>query len=190
MTFRTPLRGHARLFGDKLDADWDLCDLSALQDMAERGVVPSEKDLAQVCLARLDPALHGRIKRGDLLVAGKNTGYSAACLDGMSEDPHLYGFAPRALKGIGIAAVLCESAATNFQRSSFEHALPVVECPGIQQLVCEGDELLVDLVNGTVDNLCRKQRLGFPPLPEFMFEMLEAGGIYSLIQKRERFNLI
>ena len=189
MTFCTALRGHARLFGDKLDADWDLCDLNALQDMAERGVVPTEHDLAQSCLTRLDPALRDRVKQGDLLVAGKNTGYSAACLDGMSEDPHLYGFAPKALKGLGISAVLCESAATNFQRSCFEHALPVVECGGIQHFVREGDELLIDLVAGTIDNLSKDGRLCFPPLPPFMFEMLEAGGIYALIQKRERVNL-
>jgi 3-isopropylmalate/(R)-2-methylmalate dehydratase small subunit len=189
MTFRTPLRGHARLFGDKLDADWDLCDLNALRDMAERGIVPTEQDLAHACLRRLDPAFCGRVKHGDLLVAGKNTGYSAACLDGMSEDPHLYGFAPKALKGLGIAAVLCESAATNFQRSSFEHALPVVECRGIRHFVREGDELLIDLATGTVDNLNKNERLCFPPLPPFMFEMLEAGGIYSLIQKRERLGL-
>jgi 3-isopropylmalate/(R)-2-methylmalate dehydratase small subunit len=85
--------------------------------------------------------------------------------------------------------VLCESAATNFQRSSFEHALPVVECRGIQKFVREGDELLLDLVNGTVDNLSKQGRLCFPALPPFMFEMLEAGGIYSLIQKGERHNL-
>jgi 3-isopropylmalate/(R)-2-methylmalate dehydratase small subunit len=189
MAFCTTLRGRARLFGDKLDADWDFCDLNALQDMTERGVVPTEDDLAQACLARQDPALRDRVKRGDLLVAGKNPGYSAACLDGMSEDPHLYGFAAKALKGLGIAAVLCESAATNFQRSCFEHALPVVECRDIQKLVHEGDELRVDLLAGTVDNLSQEQRLCFPPLPPFMFEMLEAGGIYALIQKRERINL-
>ncbi len=177
------------MFGDRLDADWDFCDLTALQAMAEKEVVPTEHDLAQACLARLDPAFRDRVKPGDLLVAGKNTGYSAACLDGMSEDPHLYGFAPKALKGIGIAAVLCESAATNFQRSSFEHALPVVECRGIQKFVREGDELLLDLLNGTVDNLSKQGRLCFPALPPVMFEMLEAGGIYSLIQKGERHNL-
>jgi 3-isopropylmalate/(R)-2-methylmalate dehydratase small subunit len=177
------------LFGDKLDVDWDFCDLHALQDMAEREVVPSEHDLAKACLARLDPAFRDRVKRGDLLVAGKNTGYSAACLDGMSEDPHLYGFAAVALKALGIAAVLCESAATNFQRSSFEHALPVVECKGIQTLVREDDELLVDFAKGTVDNLSKDERLCFPPLPGFMLEMLEAGGLYSLIEKHKRLNL-
>jgi 3-isopropylmalate/(R)-2-methylmalate dehydratase small subunit len=180
------LRGRAHLLGDNVDADWDLCDLHALQEMAERGITPSPDDLARACLSRFDRGLRETIKQGDLLVAGKNTGCSSACLDGMAEDPHLYGFAAMALKALGIAAVLCESAAMNFQRSSLEHGLPVVECRAIRQSVREGDELWVELERGTIDNVRTGQRLSFNPLPKFILEMLQAGGLYPLIELRER----
>jgi 3-isopropylmalate dehydratase small subunit len=178
------LKGCAHILGDQLDSDWDFCDLHALQAMAENGIAPSPNDLAGMCMARFDSAWREKIRPGDLLVAGKNTGYSAACLDGMAEDPHLYGFAALALKTLGIAAVLCESAATNFQRSSLEQGLPVVECRAIRTSVREGDELLVDLESGTVDNLSLGQRLYFRPMPSFILDMLNAGGLYPLIEKR------
>jgi 3-isopropylmalate/(R)-2-methylmalate dehydratase small subunit len=189
MSFSIALKGRAHLLGDRVDADWDLCDLNALQDMVESGGCPTPDDLARACLTRVDCGLRERIKVGDILVAGKNTGYSAACLDGMSEDPHLYGFAAVALKALGVAAVLCESAATNFQRSSLEHGLPVVECKDIQQSVCEGDDLLVEFDHGTIDNLRTGQRLSFPPLPAFILEMLQAGGLYPLIAAAQRFKV-
>jgi 3-isopropylmalate/(R)-2-methylmalate dehydratase small subunit len=137
-----------------------------------------------MCLARLDGAWRDKIKPGDFLVAGKNTGYSAACLDGMSEDPHHYGFAAVALKTLGIAAVVCESAAVNFQRTSLERGLPIVECRTVQNSVREGDELVLDLEAGIIDNLSLGQRLHFPPMPTFVLEMLGAGGLYSLLEKR------
>jgi 3-isopropylmalate/(R)-2-methylmalate dehydratase small subunit len=157
--------------------------------MADRGITPSRDDLARACLSRLDHGWRETIKHGDLLVAGKNTGCSSACLDGMAEDPHLYGFATMALKALGIGAVLCESAATNFQRSSLEHGLPVVECRAIQQSVREGDELLLELERGTIDNMRTGQRLCFRPLPRFILEMLQAGGLYPLIEMREQFKV-
>jgi 3-isopropylmalate/(R)-2-methylmalate dehydratase small subunit len=178
------LKGYAHILGDQLDSDWDFCDLHALQEMAESGIVPSASDLAGMCMARFDSTWREKLRPGDLLVAGKNTGYSAACLDGMPEDPHLYGFAAVALKALGVAAVLCESAATNFQRSSLEQGLPVVECRTIRTSVREGDELFVDLERGTIDNLSLGGRLYFRPMPSFILDMLKAGGLYPLIEKR------
>jgi 3-isopropylmalate/(R)-2-methylmalate dehydratase small subunit len=180
------LRGRAHLLGDNVDADWDLCDLHTLQELADRGITPDPDELARACLSRYGRGLRETIKPGDLLVAGKNTGCSAACLDGMAEDPHLYGFAAIALKALGIGAVLCESAATNFHRSCLEHGLPVVECSAIHQSVREGDELWVELERGTIDNARTGQRLSFNPLPKFILEMLQAGGLYPLIELRQR----
>ena len=183
MTFSRVLRGRAWVFGDNLDADWDICDLNYLRELAEKGAIPGAKELGARCLVRLDPDFPGKVRPGDFIVAGANAGCSSACLDGLPIDPHLYAVAALALKGAGIGAVLCESAAANFQRNAIDAGLPVVECRGITGTVGQGDELRVDMERGTVVDLTTGVQMRFPPLPTFILQMLAAGGLYPYIEK-------
>ncbi|MBI4233832.1 MAG: hypothetical protein HY686_05265 [Chloroflexi bacterium] len=180
------LRGRAWVFGDSLDVDWDICDLHALQEQVEKGIFPSEEELGRQCLVRVDPDFPRKVRQGDLVVAGEGAGYSAACLDGMPADPHMFAFATKALRGAGVAAVLCESAAANFLRNSLDDGFPVVECRGIRGMVRQGDELEVDLESGAVRNLTTGAQMQFPPFPDFILQMLEAGGLYPYAEKQAR----
>jgi 3-isopropylmalate/(R)-2-methylmalate dehydratase small subunit len=49
--------------------------------------------------------------------------------------------------------------------------------------VKEGDELEVDLEAGTVKNLTNKKTLKFTPLPDFLLEIMAAGGIEPYTNK-------
>lgn len=183
MTALPVLKGRAWIFGDNLDADWDICDLHQLQELAAKGVLPGEKELGERCLVSVDPEFPRKVRRGDLIVAGRNTGCSSACLDGLPYDPHMLAFASLALKAVGIGAVLCESAAPTFQRNSIHAGLPVIECRGIGEIVRQGDEIEVDLEAGMVKNLTAGAQLQFAPFPDFILRILDAGGLYPYLKR-------
>lgn len=172
IAFTTRLQGAAWVFGDNVDADWDICNLHDLYERAEEGVLPASEELAKRCFAGLNPQFPLRVQDGDFIVAGVNMGCSAACLDGLPGDPHLYALAPLALKSAGIAAVLCESAAANFQRNSIDLGLPIVECKGIKDVVQQGHVLEVNLEKGTVRNLDNGAEIRFNPFPELILKIL------------------
>lgn len=121
----------------------------------------------------VDPDFPKKVQKGDFLVAGENVGY------GRDHDG-----GPRALIGCGVAAVICESTNRNFFRNCINLGLPVIEYKGIKEKVKQGDELEVDLRAGTIVNLTTSEKVKFSPLPEFLIEMLEAGGIYPLIKEK------
>jgi 3-isopropylmalate/(R)-2-methylmalate dehydratase small subunit len=55
--------------------------------------------------------------------------------------------------------------------------LPIIELEGINKNVKAGDELAVDLRAGEIKNLTTKKTLKFTPLPDFLLEILECGGL-------------
>ncbi|MBI4232817.1 MAG: 3-isopropylmalate dehydratase [Chloroflexi bacterium] len=163
------MRGKAWVFGDTLDVDWEICPFETLIQIVHRvgfdGLTYEE--LGKYCMTKVDPDFPRKVQRGDFIVAGENMGYG-----------HDHDHACMSIKGAGVAAVLCESTNANFLRNSIEHGLPVVELPGIKEVVRQGDELEVDLTNGYVRNLRTKAELKFAPYPSFLLDMLDAGGLY------------
>ena len=89
-----------------------------------------------------------------------------------------------AIKGAGVAAVICESTNGNFMRNSAWLGLPVVECPGVQKKVKQGDELELDLAAGTIKNLTTGAALSFDSYPDFLLDMIESGGLYPQLKKQ------
>ena len=80
-----------------------------------------------------------------------------------------------------MGAILCESAAPYFLRNSLEHGLPVVELRGVFNAVSQGDPLEIDLAAGTFRNVRTGAQLSFTPPPDFILEMIGAGGVYPLL---------
>jgi 3-isopropylmalate/(R)-2-methylmalate dehydratase small subunit len=121
----------------------------------------------------LDPDFATKIKDRAIIVAGKNFG----C--GSSREQ-----APIALKYAGVKCVIAESFARIFYRNAVNIGLPVVECKGISRRVEEGDELSVNLKEGTIKNKSKNTDLEAAQLPEFMLEMLADGGLVENLRKR------
>src|SRR5205807_3250167 len=117
-----------------------------------------------------------KVKAGDLLVAGRNFG----CSSGRA-------IAPKALQATGISAILAELFARTFYRNGHEIGLPLLEAPGVHDLVETGDRLRVDIGNGTVENLSSGKTLEGTPPPEFLLEMVRAGGLIPLLKSGSRF---
>jgi len=130
------------------------------------------KALATYCMEDARPGFATSITKGDLIVAGGNFGCG-------SSREH----APIAIKAAGISCVVAESFARIFFRNAINIGLPIVECPGIQAKVKQGDRLTVDLTAGEVV-LPSGERLSVPPFPPFMEGIVREGGWMPYLLKQ------
>jgi len=167
------MRGKTWKFSGLLDVDWEICSYLLVRELADSGPVTEER-LAPHCLVNVDPEFPTKVARGDFVVAGPNMGYG-----------HDHDHASMALKGAGVAAVICESSAPYFLRNSIDHGLPVIEIPEVMSWVDQGDDLEINLAGGTVTNHSKDGGVRtFTPLPDFILETLRAGGTYPLIRSQ------
>lgn len=106
-----------------------------------------------------------RIKPGDFIVAGRNFG----C--GSSREQ-----AAGCLKAAGVAAVIAGSFARIFYRNAVNTGLLVLACPEAVDAIADGDKIAVRPKEGRV-TLSDGRTFRFPPLPDFLMEIIEAGGL-------------
>ncbi len=119
------------------------------------------------------PDFSKEVRYGDIIVAGKNFGYG-------SSREH----AARLLKLVGVGAVVAKSFARIFFRNAVNVGLPVIEARIEAE---QGDELEINLEKGLIKNLTRGEEYRFPPYPEIIMEIIEAGGIETYYEKWGRF---
>jgi 3-isopropylmalate/(R)-2-methylmalate dehydratase small subunit len=121
-----------------------------------------------------DPTFRKSVRHGDVVVGATNFGCG-------SSREH----APLALKHAGVGCVLAESFARIFYRNAINIGFPALECPGIHDAVSNGDTVEVDVTGGVVRNLDSGVELSFNPLPPFMVEVLNAGGLVPYLNETE-----
>lgn len=130
-------------------------------------------ELAKHCMEDLDPMWVQRVGPGDIIVAEDNFG------SGSSRE-----HAPVAIKGAGIACVIASTFARIFYRNSINVGLPIVECREIVEATRDGDEIEVDLVSGKITNLTQGVTSAAVPFPDFMREIIEAGGLVPYLHDK------
>lgn len=133
-------------------------------------------ELAKHVLEDADPEFPTKVQQGDFVVGGKNFGLG-------SSREH----APTIIKLAGVSAVVASSFARIFYRNAINVGLPVIQCDTAD--IETGDELEVDLAEGTVKNVTRGFTLTFPPLPGIMRTILEDGGLVGHLQKHGDFRI-
>jgi 3-isopropylmalate/(R)-2-methylmalate dehydratase small subunit len=121
-----------------------------------------------------DPTFKDGVSKGDIVVGATNFGCG-------SSREH----APLALKHSGVGCVLAESFARIFYRNAINIGLSALECPGIHDTVSKSDNLEIDVIGGVVRNLDTGVELRFNPLPPFMVEVLNAGGLVPYLKETE-----
>jgi 3-isopropylmalate/(R)-2-methylmalate dehydratase small subunit len=159
------IEGAAHVYGDNVDTDVII--------PARYLTTTEPAELAAHCMEDLDPSFASRIRPGDVIVAGRNFG------SGSSRE-----HAPLAIRGAGVACVVADSLARIFFRNAINVGLPVVECPGVSVGAGSGDRFRVDLDRGVVENLTRGVSFPATPLPEFMREILDAGGLMPWVKRQ------
>jgi 3-isopropylmalate/(R)-2-methylmalate dehydratase small subunit len=55
--------------------------------------------------------------------------------------------------------------------------LPIIEYKGINKIAKQGDQLSVDLGAGTIKNITTGKSAKFTPFPDFLLEIVDAGGL-------------
>jgi 3-isopropylmalate/(R)-2-methylmalate dehydratase small subunit len=116
----------------------------------------------------LDPEFAGKVKPGDVVMAGRNFGCGSS-----REQPAL------GLKYVGVAAVVAKSFSRIFYRSAINQGLLLVECPAAVDSWMPGADVRVDAAKGLVT--VAGKDFSFPALPAEMLEILRAGGLLEHI---------
>jgi 3-isopropylmalate/(R)-2-methylmalate dehydratase small subunit len=160
----TSFEGRAFVYGDNVDTD------VIIPARYLTTIDPAE--LARHCMEDLDPTFVETVQPGDLVVGGKNFG------SGSSRE-----HAPIAIQASGVACIVAESFARIFFRNSVNVGLPIVECPGVTDGADPGDVFRVDLDSGLVENVTRGTTLQGTPLPPFMRDILDAGGLMPWVAR-------
>lgn len=155
----------AHVYGDNVDTDVII--------PARYLTSTDPADLARNCMEPIDEGFVSRVRPGDVMVGGRNFG------SGSSRE-----HAPLAIKGAGISVIVAESFARIFFRNAINVGLPIVECPGVTEGAETGDEFRVDLEAGVVENVTKGRTFTATPLPPFMQEILDAGGLMPWVAHR------
>ena len=130
-------------------------------------------ELAQHCMEDLDPDFLKRVKPGDIIVAGSNFGCG-------SSREH----APLTIKAAGISCVIAKSFARIFYRNALNIGLPILECEEAVEKTRSGDTLEVELSTGEIKNITRGLTFQAKPIPDFMLELIEAGGLIEYTKRK------
>ena len=129
--------------------------------------------LTEHCMEDIDIDFVKRVKKGDIIVATTNFGCG-------SSREH----APLAIKASGISCVIAKSFARIFFRNSIDIGLPLLESEDAPDGIKSGDVLEVDLEKGIIKNITTGKQYYSKPYPEFMSELVKAGGLIEYTKRR------
>ena len=158
------LKGKAHKYGANIDTDAII--------PARYLNISEPAELAQHCMEGIDTDFLNRVKPGDIIVATTNFGCG-------SSREH----ASIAIKASGISCVIARSFARIFFRNAINIGLPLLECAQADEIE-QGDELEVALEKGEVRNITRDRLFRAEPYPDFMLEIISAGGLIEHTRKK------
>ena len=129
-------------------------------------------ELAAHCMEDIDATFAGRVRPGDILVAGRNFGCG-------SSREH----APLAIKASGVACVIAESFARIFYRNAINIGLPVIVCKDLYDAVEDGEEMELSMTDGTAT--VHGQVFPCTKLNPYMQSILNQGGLLASLNREE-----
>ena len=159
------LSGRVWKFGS--DVDTDAIIPARYLNQADPG------ELAKHAMEDERPEFVRGVRKGDILVALKNFGCG-------SSREH----APLALKAAGISCVIAESFARIFYRNGFNQGLPLLESFEASKEIQDGDLVQVDLTTGEIFDQTQQKKYFAKPIPPFMQELIEDGGLIFHLRKK------
>ena len=130
-------------------------------------------ELASHCMEDIDKDFKAKSETSKIIVAGRNFGCG-------SSREH----APIAIKASGISVVIADSFARIFYRNSIDIGLPIIECPAAAAAIADGDEVIVDMDCGVIEDVTTGARFAAAPLPPFVQEIVSCGGIANYVKKK------
>ncbi|HEY3277325.1 MAG TPA: 3-isopropylmalate dehydratase small subunit [Syntrophorhabdaceae bacterium] len=159
---KTNLKGRIWKFGDNIDTDIIIPAIYLANT--------DPQVLGAHCMEPLDPDFPKKAKEGDIIVAGLNFGCG-------SSREH----APIAISALGIPLVIAKSFARIFYRNAFNKGLALLEAD-LADYAEEGEEIEVDLGTGIIK--CKRAEIQAKPIPPFMVELINEGGLIKYLKKK------
>lgn len=159
-------KGKVFKYGDNVDTDVII--------PARYLAIADPKELAEHCMEDIDRDFVKKVQPGNIMVAGKNFGCG-------SSREH----APIAIKASGISCVIASTFARIFYRNAINIGLAILECPEASEKIEAGDEVSIDFDTGLITNATKGETYQANPFPDFIKEIIQAGGLMADIKKRQ-----
>ena len=159
-------QGKVHKYGDNVDTDVIIP--ARYLNIADR------KELATHCMEDIDTNFVNVVNDGDVMVGGFNFGCG-------SSREH----APMVIKESGIDCVIAKTFARIFYRNAINIGLAILECPEASEKIEAGDEVAVDFDTGVITNVTKNETYQANPFPEFIKEIIQAGGLMASIKERQ-----
>ena len=159
-------KGFVHKYGDNVDTDVII--------PARYLNIADKKELATHCMEDIDTNFVNVVKSGDVMVGGFNFGCG-------SSREH----APMVIKESGISCVIAKTFARIFYRNAINIGLAIMECPEASEKIEAGDEVAVDFDTGVITNITKGETYQSLPFPEFIKEIIQAGGLMSSIKDKQ-----
>ena len=147
------------------DIDTDQLAPGAYMKLGIEGIAPH-------CLEAVRPEFAASVRPGDVIAAGPSFGI------GSSREQ-----AAAALVKLGLRAVIAPSFSGLFFRNAFNLGLLLLTCPGCER-IAEGEQIDLNAHTGRITRLSNGEVLQADPIPPFLLDMVEAGGLLPQLQQR------
>ena len=131
-------------------------------------------ELATHCMEDIDKEFVNKVHKGDIIVADKNFG----C--GYSRE-----HAPIAIMAAGVRCVIAETFARIFYRIASNIGLPIMECPEAAEAIQAGETVSINFDTGVITNETKGETYQAAPFPEFIQEIISAGGLMNSINGKK-----
>ena len=135
-------------------------------------LLPNIEEIKVYTFESIDKDFAKKVKEGDIVVAGENFGCG-------SSREH----APLCLKTAGVSCVIAETFARIFYRNAINIGLPVIVCKELPDEVKTGDTMELRMSDGTAE--ANGKTYSCTKLPEYMQNILNAGGLIASLNKEE-----
>lgn len=149
-------------------------------DVSTDSILPSKwktssfdpAELGKHAMSGIDTEFSAKVSAGDFIVGGLNFG----C--GSSREQ-----APLALTGCGIKVIIAKSIARIFFRNCINIGLYPLEVEYPDDYFSQGGVVEVDFGISTITDMTSGRKLYFKPIPEFLSELVNAGGLKQFLLK-------
>ncbi|RLF33138.1 MAG: 3-isopropylmalate dehydratase [Thermoplasmata archaeon] len=164
------LKGKVFKFGDDVTTD-------GIISGRYKFSITNMDQLCQYIFEDIRPNFYKEIIPGEsIIVAGANFGM------GSSREQ-----APLVIKQAKILCVVAKSFARIFYRNAFNIGLSLIEAD--TSSLEEGDQIVVDIDKGIIENIDSKATINFKPWDEFRKELIKWGGIINYLKEYGDFKL-
>lgn len=157
------IQGYVYILGDDINTD----DIVPSHTLTMR----DPHEMAKCTLEFIDPNFAKNVDKANIIIAGHNFGTGSS----REEAVHVF-------KLLGIKAIIAKSFARIYYRNLINLGIPGITLQWDKVMFSKEDHLEIYLKDGIIVNLTKKKEIKFKKIPDFLAEILDAGGILNKLK--------